>query len=440
MAGSRNIILVLVAGLTLGSSADAQTKGKGAPRHRVAIEEPAVSAAVAEAEAAIEKQDYATAERKLAQAVASDPEDYRAWYDLGFVRNATGRKAEAIDAYRKSVAARPDIFESNLNLGLMLAAMGQAEAERYLRAATRLQPTAKPEEGVARAWLSLARVLEPKDSAQALEAYGEAAKLQPRDPEPHLSAGLLLERQDRLTEAENEYRQAAALDPKSTEAMAGLVNVYIGAKRLPEAEALLRKLLAAHPANTSARLQLARLLMAQERSQETKTEYQTVLQTAPDDADAQRELAAAYAASQQYADAAVLYRALVQKSPQDAGLRHRHGATLLRLRSFPEAQQELLLAVKLNPQLGEGYGDLALAAAENKNYELAIKALDARAQLLPENPGTYFLRATSYDHLKAFKQAAENYRQFLIASGGRDPDQEWKARHRLKAIDPRSEK
>jgi tetratricopeptide (TPR) repeat protein len=249
-----------------------------------------------------------------------------------------------------------------------------------------------------------------------------------------------LERQGRLAEAENEYRQAAALDPSSREAVAGLANVYTRGKRLPEAEALLRRLLAAHPNNTSARLQLARVLLAQERSQDAKTEYEAVLKTTPDDADAQRELAAAYVASRQYAEAATLYRALVAKNPQDAGLRHRLGATLLRLRSFPEAQQELLAAVKLNPHLGEAYGDLAIAAAENKDYELVIKALDARSRLLPENPGTYFLRATTYDHLKAFKQAAENYRQFLVASGGRDPDQEWKARHRLKAIDPRNQK
>ncbi|HEV8523447.1 MAG TPA: tetratricopeptide repeat protein [Terriglobales bacterium] len=440
MAGSKNIVLVLVAGLTLGSSADAQTKGRAAPRHRVAMEEPAVSAAVAEAEAAIEKQDYAAAEHKLTQAVTSDPKDYRAWYDLGFVLNATERRAEAIDAYRKSVAAKPDVFESNLNLGLMLAATGQAEAEQYLRAATHLKPTAKPEEGLARAWLSLGRVLEPKEADRALEAYGKAAKLQTKDPEPHLSAGLLLERQDRLAEAENEYRQAVALDTKSTEAMAGLVNVYTRAKRLPEAETLLRTLLAHNPNNTAARLQLARVLMAQERSQDATAEYEAALKTAPDDADAPRELAAAYAALKRYAEAVALYRSLVQRSPNDAVLRHRLGVTLLRLRNFPQAEQELLAAVRLNPQLGAAYGDLALAAAENKNYELAIRALDARAQMLPENPGTYFLRATSYDHLKAFKQAAENYRQFLIASGGKDPDQEWKARHRLKAIDPRSEK
>ena len=52
---------------------------------------------------------------------------------------------------------------------------------------------------------------------------------------------------------------------------------------------------------------------------------------------------------------------------------------LLQQRKFPQAQQELLAALQLKPSMGTAYGDLAAAANENKNYELVIKALDARA-------------------------------------------------------------
>ena len=107
------------------------------------------------------------------------------------------------------------------------------------------------------------------------------------------------------------------------------------------------------------------------------------------------------------------------------------------MRDFPSAQQALLETVKLKPDLGQAYGDLAIAASENKQYDLVVRALDARSKYLPETPGTYFLRATSYDNLKAFKQAAENYRQFLEVAQGKFPDQEWQARHRLIAIDPK---
>ena len=95
------------------------------------------------------------------------------------------------------------------------------------------------------------------------------------------------------------------------------------------------------------------------------------------------------------------------------------------------------MAVDLKPDLGTAYGDLAIAADQNKNYPLALKALDSRAQYLPEIPVAYFLRATAYDHLHQPKLAAENYHKFLDLAGGQYPDQEWQARHRLIAIEPK---
>ena len=46
------------------------------------------------------------------------------------------------------------------------------------------------------------------------------------------------------------------------------------------------------------------------------------------------------------------------------------------------------------------------------------------------------MRATSYDNLKVTAKAVENYQQFLATDGGKMPNQEWQARHRLIAIDP----
>jgi hypothetical protein len=87
--------------------------------------------------------------------------------------------------------------------------------------------------------------------------------------------------------------------------------------------------------------------------------------------------------------------------------------------------------------MGEAYGDLAFVASETLNYPLCLQALDARGKFLPESPMTYFLRATAFDHLHDAKQAAANYHKFLEVSAGRFPDEEWKAKHRLIAINPK---
>ncbi len=169
-----------------------------------------------------------------------------AWFELGFVENGLGKTDDSIAAYRESVKAKADVFESNLNLGLQLAKTGQPDAEGFLRIATQLKPTSHPAEGHARAWLGLGHVLEANKPDEAIVAYREAAVLTPKDPEPHLAAGLLLEKESKFADAEHEYKQAVALSP-SIDAVTGLANIYMRNKRLPEAEVELRKLVALRP-------------------------------------------------------------------------------------------------------------------------------------------------------------------------------------------------
>ena len=94
--------------------------GKTVRHHKVAVDDPSSPPELIQAESAIEKQDYATAEPLLKKVVAQDPDNFAAWFDLGFLYNALGKTDDSIAAYRKSVAAKPGVFESNLNLGLML--------------------------------------------------------------------------------------------------------------------------------------------------------------------------------------------------------------------------------------------------------------------------------------------------------------------------------
>jgi len=107
----------------------------------------------------------------------------------------------------------------------------------------------------------------------------------------------------------------------------------------------------------------------------------------------------------------------------------------MRRKQWAPAEEQLLRVVKLDPSLGSAYGDLAVVAGENQHYDLSLKALEVRAKLLGDNPGTYFLRATALDHLRRYPEATQNYRQFLAVANGKYPDEEWKARHRLIAIE-----
>lgn len=434
MGANRQWFPAFVLAICLSATALVQDTGQTVRHHKV-VEQDSWPPELTQAESDIEKKDYAAAEPLLQKVVAADPSNYQAWFDLGFVDNGLGKIAESISAYRKSVAAKPDVFESNLNLGLMLAKTGQPDAEQYLRAATRLTPTANVDEGRARAFLSLAHALESSQPEEAIQAYQAAAKLKPQDIEPHLSAGLLLENENHFADAEQEFKQALAIDPTSGDALTGLANIYMRGQRLADAEAILRKLVALEPEDAAAHMQLGRMLAAAGKNDEAVAELKTANKLDPTDPSLQRDLAGIYDSTKRYTEAEAIYRALLATNPKDAESHHGLGVALLNQKKFAEAQREFLTAVDLKPDFGAAYGDLAVAASENKNYELAIKAADARAKYLPEIPVSYFLRATAYDHLRDYKRAAENYHKFLEVANGKYPDQEWQAQHRLIAIE-----
>ena len=424
------------------SSAPDQTTHRAEPgskstvHHTRVVDEGSQPPELTQAEDYIQKQNYAAAEPLLRKVTDTDGANYVAWFDLGFTENALGKIDDSISAYRKSVAAKPDVFESNLNLGLQLSKTKQADAEQFLRAATQLKPTSHTTEGLFRAWVSLAYLLETSKPEEALAAYSQAAPLQPKDPEPHLSAGLLLEKQEKFAEAEHEYKQALALDP-SSDALTGLANVYMRGHKFAEAEEYLRKLAAQHPDQAAVHVQLGRVLAAEGKNDDAIAELQTGAKLAPTDTSVQGDLAEVYVNAGKNDQAEAAYRALVAAHPNDATLHHQLGTALLREKKFPEAQQEFLAAVKIKPNFGEAYGDLAFAASENKDYPLTIKALDARTKFLKDVAITYFLRASAYDHLKDYKQAAVNFHLFLNTANGKYPDQEWQAKHRLITIEPK---
>jgi len=437
MGTSRGFQLTCALCLSAASLVAQTSTGKTVRHRQVQVEDQSQPAELTKAEALIEKKDFVAAEPLLKKVVAAQPNNYQAWFDLGFVYNALERPDDSISAYRESVKAKPDVFESNLNLGLMLAKNKQPGADEFLRAATKLKPTSHVDQGRATAFLALAHAVQDTNPAEAIDAYHQAAALQPKDPEPHLAAGQIYEAASKFGDAEQEYRQALALDPNSSDAVVGLANVYMRSQRYPEAEDYLRKVTAQRPNDPVAHVQLGRVFAADQKYDDAITELQAGLKLAPNDNSARRDLADVYLNAGKYTEADALYRSLLSAQPNDPQLRHQYGQTLMKLKKFSEAEQQFMAVVRLKPDWGAAYGDLAVAANENQDYPLAIKALDMRAKFLPEIPVGYFLRATAYDHLKDFHQAAANYHLFLQVANGKYPDQEWQARHRLITIEPK---
>ena len=194
-----------------------------------------------------------------------------------------------------------------------------------------------------------------RSRTRRIAAYRQAAALQPKDPEPHLAAGLLLEKQNKFADAEQEYKQALALDPSSTDALTGLANIYMRGRRFPEAEANLRKLVAAHPDEAGRDIQLGRVLAAEGKNDDGIAELQAGRSWL-------RRTSRCSAIWPICTSAGEEIRSGRSRVPRLAGRSSQRCRTApesrarpaAKKRNFAEAQQEFLAAVKLKPDLGDG--------------------------------------------------------------------------------------
>lgn len=388
---------------------------------------------VEQAEKALASHDFAAAEKLLQKAVNDDPQDYVAWFDLGSVHHELKNDDAAIAAYRRSVQLRPEQFESVWNLALLLVSNGKnLEALAPLQSAVKLS-AARPKAVQAQVWFLYGKA-SSGNAADALRYFERAAELDPKNPEPHLAAAELFEQQKQFQRAKIEYQKAKEIDPGSPAASLGLAGVEAVTGAPEESEKYLRETIARNPKDSKAHAALGRLLATEGKKDQASAELQTAYEIDPSDSSTARDLASVYSDTQRYDKAADIYSQLIRKDDSNANLHYSYAKSLLRLRRFAEAQAEMLKVVNFRPSDPATYSDLAVAAAENNNYPLAIKALDTRAQYAPETAGTYFLRATSFDHLKNEPMAIENYNKFLSIAHGNYPDQIWQARHRLIAL------
>jgi predicted Zn-dependent protease len=426
------LLFASVAGFGQDSSSNPDSQ---APAAEPAAAPQSVSAEVTEAEAAIVKSDWRTAEARLAPWLAAHPADARALFDAAYVADAQNRLDDALGLYRRAVEANPLSFEAHVELGLLLARKGKpADARPELAAATRLDPGEAGVAAKARAWRALAEIDRADDPAEASEDLLEALKLSPETEDDALLAASLADQTGQSGAAEVAYRRILVRDPKSAPANAGLAHLLIARKQFPEAETFLRAALVQSPEDMTLTAQLAAVLAAQDKA-EALPLFQKLHSASPRNAAISRMLAEVLADAGDAAGSDKLYVELLSASPEDPDLLVAHGQNLIRLLKYAEAYAVFDKVTKLDSASADGWSGLAFAASKTNRPSVTLHALVMRSKYLPEVPSTYFLWAEAYDALHDKAAAATYYHHFLDSSAGKNPDLESQARQRLPLLE-----
>jgi predicted Zn-dependent protease len=146
-------------------------------------------------------------------------------------------------------------------------------------------------------------------------------------------------------------------------------------------------------------------------------------------------LAQAYVKNKQPTQAIPQVASAVAAAPQDSELRMFYARLLRDERKFPDAAREFLTVTGQQPDNVNAWSELAGIDVSTERYPQALAALDRVRALKAETAGHYFLRAMVLEHLELRKEALEAYNQFLATSGGKNPDQEFQARQRVRILE-----
>jgi tetratricopeptide (TPR) repeat protein len=380
---------------------------------------------VAQGMKALEAQKYAEAAGDFTKAIAADPKDYAAHFHLALANSLQGKDAEAIVGYQKVLELKPGLYEAELNLGIVLLRQKQEkEAVPHLEAAAEKKPKeARPKAYLGNAWF------DSGDYLKAEQAYANALELDAKSAPAELGLARSLARENKLKESEPHFRKAADLDPSFKSAILELAALYEKGKQPSEAVAIYREF----PDNPAARERMGELLIESGNPEQAVPALEDAVQKSPTSAN-RLALAIAYRRSGHLDKTVATLEQAVKDDPNNLELRMVYGRNLRDARNFQAAARQFYFVAQQKPDSVEAWNELSGMLVSMELYPQAIAALDRVRALGAETAGHFYLRAIVLDKVNDFKGALASYQKFLELSQAKNPDEEFKARQRIRIL------
>lgn len=346
---------------------------------------------LAEASAHLDAGRFDQAISILKTLADKEPKEVVYQFNLALAYSLAGQDEPAIAGYRKALELKEDLYEARLNLGQLLLKDG------------------KPDE--AAAWLE------------------KAAAQKPADSKPVYLLGRSLAAQKKWSESAAALEKALSLDPANESLPLEIAEVWEQAAQPAKAAEYYRKA----PNNPAARERLGSILLSLGDHAGAIEQFEAVRKSSPTSA-ILYALATAYLRNKQPDRSLPLAEELVKAEPARTDIRLFYGRLLRDQKRYAEAAREFHQATRLTPTSLEAWNELAGMLLLLEHFDIALQALERSRELGGETPAYHYFRATTLDALKQPEPALASYERFLATSGGKFPDEEFKARQRVRIL------
>lgn len=280
------------------------------------------------------------------------------------------------------------------------------------------------------------------DAAEA--DFKKAAVLNPQAINVQLALGAFYEQRARVSDAEQSFQHAMQIDPKSPDPVVALARLYLAEGRQAEAEELLRKSKDTFRDNPVGYRMLGDYYFALGDLDKATTEYASLYSKFSNDLQIKKNYIQILILKNRLDDANKLNDEILKANRDDAegliyrgqieirqgrereaaetlqqalhtdpenGVAHYHlGVAFSQMGHLARAESEWRDAVRLRPDLAEAQKSLALAEANNSEWDALAQTAGQMINRQPNLPDGYALRAISAINRKQLGKAEDDLR------------------------------
>jgi protein O-mannosyl-transferase len=218
-----------------------------------------------------------------AKTIALKPDFADAWLNRGYLQFRLGRLQESIADYNHALQLQPENADALLDRGLSYAALGQTDA-----ALTDMNQAINLAPGNAQAWLNRGIVYAQQHQAQlALADMNTAIRLAPGYAPAYYNRGYLALINGQRSEAARDLQAALAINPNYTEALVQLATLHILDTQYDTALSLLDRAIALQPQAAPLYVTRGAVQAGLQHNDAALQDYEHAIQLAPDNYRAQ---------------------------------------------------------------------------------------------------------------------------------------------------------
>ena len=339
--------------------------------------------------------EYPKAEAELGRAVAGNPNDFQAQYQLGFVLARNDKPKEALEHLKKAVALKPTESSAQFQLAAVLRTVGDSGQSNQV--AEEFKQAKQQEFKVSQLAAKGNQANEYLQAGQpglAAGVYRQMLEIDPLSARTEYNLALALEATGDAKGGRKALEKAVELDAKMAVARGELGRLDLAAGDVAAARKWLESAVAIDPQLVSALGNLGVIYALKGENSRAERVFRQAVEDDPQYMQGRLNLGLILAQQQRYGEAETELDKALQLAPNDLSALSAMGKVQMRLGKNKEGVATLEQVAKLNPNSAGAHLDLAIALAEGYDLTRALAEAETAVRLAPNAAAPHFNRAS----------------------------------------------